>query len=353
MHLPPNLVLYRYHIHVTPEARGKKGEQIIRLLLEMPGLVEIRNDLVTDFRSNLISRQKLAQEKSEFLVTYRAEKEDEPSATAQIYTIQIGPTGSLTVAQLTEFLTSTNLQSGCTEKLPIIQALNIVVRHYAKSNSNLAAIGASKTFSLSPNSHTYSLGAGLNAVRGFFSSVRAATSRILVNVNVSHGAFYQGGRLRELILSYYQAHGTKAALLERFLHKIRVKVIHLPERKNQAGDVIPRIKTIAGLARIHDGRDREHPPEVKSHGAGPEDVRFFLEEKATAPPSQKAGKTEGSKKGPPGKNQKGAAGSSKKGTSGGRPSDLGGTAGRMISVYDFFLQSKCVFRCLLVSFDVV
>ena len=322
------LVLYRYHINVDPEVKGMKGEQIIRLLLEMPTLAEFKGDLVTDFKSTLISRKKLPQETLHFDVTYRAEKEDEPSPKAKTYRIQVGFTNTLTVAQLTEFLTSTRLTLGCSEKLPIMQALNIIVRHFAKSNSNLIAIGSSKTFSLSSNSAQKTLGDGLTALRGFFSSVRVATSRILVNVNVSHGAFYQAIRLDDLLLTFKPEDRKNYPKLKKFLSKVRVKLIHLPEKKNKAGEVIPKLRSISGLASMHDGLSLDHPPKVAKFGAGPRDVKFF--ERSDAPPTGNGGKT----------------GSSKKGAKGGKPSAPSSSAGGYISVEEYFVRSKCAFRCV-------
>lgn len=321
---PLDLVLYRYHIDIIPEVKGKKREQVVRLLLEMPGLVEFTRDLVTDFKSNLISRKQLKAETSEFQVPYRAEKEDEPSPKAKTYQITLKSIGTLTVAQLTEFLTSTNLHLGCTEKLPIIQALNILVRHYAKLNSNLATIGSSKTFSLSPDSAKADLRGGLMAIRGFFSSVRVATSRILININVSHGAFYNAVRLDQLIQNWLSIYGKNYWKLGKFLSKLRVNMIHLGEKKNKAGEPIPRIKTISGLATTNDGRQLEHPPKVQQLGAGPKDVEFFLE---TLPTSSdpNSGKNKGTKQG-------------KKGGGAGAQSL---SAGKYISVYDYFNIRKC------------
>lgn len=327
---PLKLVLYRYHVVITPVVAGRKLEQIIRLLLEMSELVKFKGDLVTDFKSTLISRQDLKIGESEFQIPYRAEKEDEASPRAKTYQIRLQPTGTLSVAQLTEFLTSTDLQLGCTEKLPIIQALNILVRHYAKSHSDLAAIGSAKTFSLRSGSNL-GLGGGLTALRGFFSSVRVATCRILVNVNISHGAFYDAIPLDQLIQRYRQANrGNYYDKLLSFLCKVRVKVTHLPERKNKFGEPIPKSKTISGFATKNDGHGLEHRPRVKHFGAGPGDVEFFLD-KLPASSDRNGGKTGGAKKG----NKKG-----------GPPGAQDLAAGNYVSVLNFFKQSKC--PCLFV-----
>ena len=333
----PNLLLHRYHVNVQPEAAGKKLSQIIRLVLELPEYREFRNDIVTDFKSTLVSRRRLSPNTAGTSIQYRAEREDEPRAKAPTYRIRVEETGTLTVAELTDHLTSTNVNTAYADKLPILQALNIFLGHYAKSSPTVASVGSSKSFSLSQNSPSRDLGAGLTALRGFFSSVRVATCRILINVNVSHGAFYDAVPLEQLINRYGSAHGFNRVKLQAFLKRVRVRVTHLGEKKNKAGESIPRVKTIFGLATQNDGYKLDHPPRVSRFGAGPKEVEFFLSDSSGAPSSSsqsQAAATPGSKK--KGKGKKG--GESSQGPGQGPGQDQGG---RYISVYDFFKTGIC------------
>lgn len=315
----PEIILHRYDISVAPAAVGKKLIQIIRLVLEE--LMPHKDDIVTDFKSTLLCRKKLDDQT--IIIQYRAEGEDEPRARATQYTVQLRLTNVLAVSELTEFLTSTNLSAQYDEKLPMIQAFNIFLNHYSKSSGNLITIGSSKAFSLDQRSDKWDLGSGLTAVRGFFASVRAATARVLVNVNVSHGAFYQEGPLDQIILRFGSQRGLFR--LEAFLKRLRVQTTHLKEKTNKKGVVIPRIKTIHGLANKNDGHSGlAHPPRVKAFGAGPRDVEFWLD----AVPQQ------GSSPAPAGP-AKGRKGGSKAKA---LPSASGG---RYISVYDFFAESEC------------
>ncbi|OTB10649.1 hypothetical protein K445DRAFT_322772 [Daldinia sp. EC12] len=316
----PKLVLYRYDIaEVNPTVAGKKKVQVIRLLLETSELSAFKNDIVTDFKSTLISRQKF--EDQNIVVTYRGEGEDEPPENPRQYTVKIQFTNVLSISALNDFINSTNFSDSYNDKLPTIQGINIFLNHYAKSTGNLATIGSSKTFSLSENSDTYDLGGCLVAMRGFFASVRAATARILVNVNVSHGAFYPEGPLDQLITKFGSYRGL--VKLERFLKTIRVKTTHLKERRNKSGKVIERTKTIWGLANKNDGYNSPHPPIVRSYGAGAKDVQFWLEEK---PSSKSTSDTT-----PAGK---------KKGGKGPKPQGKpAATGGKYISVYDHFLTT--------------
>jgi len=340
------LLLYRYNITVTPAAVGKKLNQIVRLLLQEPDFAEVQKDLVSDFKTTLVSRQKLPD--AEKSIPYRAEGEDTPRTNATQYNVRVQHVGTHAAAEFMEYLTSTNLSACYDDKLPMIQALNIFLNHYSKTAPDLATLGSTKTFSIDKSAATCNLGTGLSAVRGFFASVRAATGRLLVNVNVSHAAFYQAGPLVGLIGHFNPASKKK---LQTFLKMLRIKTTHLKEKKNKSGEVIPRVKTILALAAPSDGRGLAHPPRVSDFGAGPKDVEFWLESPAVAGGASTSGQQTGGKgkktpeKGtqagtptpPHGTGGKGKKSQDKGGKPGGAPGSSG--AGRYISVYDFFLTT--------------
>lgn len=329
----PKLLLYRYNVAVEPAATGKKLSQLIRLLLGLPGYAEHRDRIVTDFKSTLVSRQRLDLDTAESVVQYRAEGEDAPLPNAQSYRFRVEETGTLPVADLIDYLSSTNVSTNYTEKLPMLQALNIFLGHYAKANPDIATVGSSKSFSLSQDTPRWDLGAGLSALRGFFSSVRLATCRILVNVNVSHGAFYDPVPLVQLMGK--SGLGNNPIKLQSFLKRVRVKTTHLEEKRNKAGVTIPRVKTIFALANKTDGASLEHRPRVQRFAAGPKEVEFFLNDSSGAPSSSSAapgaGKAGAKKKG------KGPKG----GGSGKDPGPSSSQGGKYISVYEFFRTGKC------------
>ena len=75
----PNLVLYRYAIDVRPTVSGRKLAQIVRLVLETPEVTSMAANLVTDYKSTIISRERLPLANSAIIVPvlYRSELEDE------------------------------------------------------------------------------------------------------------------------------------------------------------------------------------------------------------------------------------------------------------------------------------
>ncbi|KAF4944941.1 hypothetical protein FGADI_12323 [Fusarium gaditjirri] len=276
--LPSNLTLHRYHIQISPVAVGKKHFRVVQLLLQAPEFATQQGDIATDFRFTLVSKTKFSQDEVLVEVPYRSEGEDEPTARATVYKVRVQYTKTLNIGELVNYLNSTSLSQSLVDKQELTQALNIFLNHYAKSAKNLVTIGSTKSFSLSSNAARGDIGSGLEIIRGFFSSVRIATCRILVNINLSHGAFYHAVPLQGLMKTY----GLHSAImLERFLKLVRIQTTHLPKKRNKANEVIPRVKTIFGLARKDDGHGLAHPPRVRQHGAGAKDVEFWLDGEAS------------------------------------------------------------------------
>lgn len=263
--IDPKLVLYQYRIRVQPQAVGRKLTRIIELFLQQPQSIARSDSICSDFKSTLFSRFLLDDGFTACNIVYRSEFETEPAQRATVYHVRLEHTKTLPVRRLLEFLTTTNLPTTFDEKDALIQALNIFLNHYAKSQSNLVTIG-SKTFP--KDAVGRDLGGGLMAIRGFFSSVRAATGRILVNVNVCCSAFYRPGPLVSLIA----AHGLQDKYqLEKLLKGARVKTIHTGT---------PSIRTISALASLSDGQGSNQPrPKVPEFGAGPIQVQFWFQEK--------------------------------------------------------------------------
>ncbi|KAJ9412988.1 hypothetical protein QL093DRAFT_2525470, partial [Fusarium oxysporum] len=213
-----------------PVAVGKKHFRVVQLLLQAPEFAAQQGDIATDFRFTLVSKTKFSQD--EVLV-------------------------EVPIAQKVK----TNRLLG----LP-----------YTRTSSQL---DRQRAFLSAVTQQEETSAPVWKIIRGFFSSVRVATCRILVNINVSHGAFYHAVPLPELMKSY-GLHNT--VMLERFLKLVRIQTTHLPEKRNKANEVVPRVKTIFGLARKDDGHGLAHPPRVRQHGAGAKDVEFWLDGEASS-----------------------------------------------------------------------
>ncbi|KJK73539.1 hypothetical protein H634G_11210 [Metarhizium anisopliae BRIP 53293] len=292
----PDVLLYRYSIEVMsgegkkPPA-GRKAKRIIQIFLtdHFPSQAD---KVASDFKSNLISIVELDIDKGEYKVQYRAEGEDGAQSNATPYLVRIQYTGALTVCELTRELTSTSLGGLFGSKEEILQALNIVMGYHAKVDGHVASIGTSRHFSLNSD-EKISIAGGLQILRGFFCSGRVATSRILLNIQVKHGAFYDDCPLDILATQFMAVNNPSLQKLAAFLTNLSVNATHIV-KTNRQGDVIKRIKMITGLATQMDGRDNQHPPRIGGFGAGPKDVEFFLAG-SLSPPKRAEGHKKGKK----------------------------------------------------------
>ncbi|CAG8976256.1 hypothetical protein HYALB_00009431 [Hymenoscyphus albidus] len=288
--VPKDMAVTRYNIEFLPEAKGRKLGRLFELLLEMP---EFAGDITTDMKSMVISKQALQiPDGWTTEIKYRADGEDEPLERASTYTVRAVAPISVSVADFQKHLCEVNPGPKFELRSDFIQVLNIIFNHHPQAQDDLVTAGRNPFFALSrqqTNAHNITvLGGGLESLRGFYQSVRPATGGLLLNVNVSHGVFLQPDRLDVLFPKLGSGDKT---ILGKKLKLIRVRLTHLPPKKDKkSGKEIWRVKTIFGLARPHDGRGEEHPPQVRGLGAGPKEVKFWLANRAPAKDAKPAAK---------------------------------------------------------------
>nr|POF12669.1 protein argonaute 18 [Quercus suber] len=303
-----DLTVFRYAVKVTrnsKEASKALAKRVIQLLIE-DHLKDMKIDAVSDFRSTLITRQRLDGD-LKFDVVYRAELETEPEDDAPQFQVALEHTGTLNMSELVNSTTSTSVGTSLSQSQELLQALNIIIGHASRTDPNTVTSGRNTRVSTAADQPRISLQGGLDALRAFVFSARAATERVLVNVQVKNLPFIISGPLTDLVVAFRNAGGARSAL-SLFLRLVSVQVTHI-QRRGKSGNVVPRYKTIISLARRGDGRGLPHPPKVPEDGAGAKKVEFWLEEPKPA-----------------------AEGSSKK--KGKQKATAGG--GRYISVFDFF-----------------
>ncbi|OAT14109.1 RNA interference and silencing protein, variant [Blastomyces gilchristii SLH14081] len=197
-----------------------------------------------------------------------------------MYTLKVTRTGTLQVSALVDYLSSTSANAVFGGKEEVIQALNVVMGYYPKDSEHIANVGTNKHFFINPpDVEKWDLTGGLEVLRGFFGSVRAATARILLNVQISNVAVFAEGPLPRVMMSFFQSYGHSMGKLDRFLKSVRVQLTHMKKVGSDGREVLP-IKTILGVATIDDGRGMKNKPRVQRVGAGPKDVTFYKEPNA-------------------------------------------------------------------------
>jgi eukaryotic translation initiation factor 2C len=334
---PPELSLTRYNVEVSPEAKGRKLARIFQLFLGLPDFAGEK--IATEWKSFIVSPKPLKiQDGFTVQIPYIADGEDEPLERATVYTVRVVAPLSFSVSAMVTYLASVNSSPSYVQKAETVQVLNAVFGHHPQAQAGVVSIGQNRHYSLDrnqANQHNIKvLGGGLEALRGFFQSVRPATGGLLLNVNVTHGVFLQPGPLSNL----FPLLGTGNKItLNKKMKLMRVKITHLDVKKSKITNIeIPRIKTIFGLAQPQDGRTLSHPPQIQAYGAGPKGVKFYLNE--IPPAAAAAGAKPPAPKGK--KSPKGPGGS---GGSGGLPSN------QYITVFDYFRISTFHLTQLLTS----
>lgn len=119
----------------------------------------------------------------------------------------------------------------------IVQLLNIIISKPCRDNVSVSTGGQNSFFPLQDHNcfSQVDLGGGLSAYRGFFSSVRYSVGRVLVNVNVANGAFFNALPLRNLIAAICGSNPTPSkrdilAKVEPVISRLKVLTRYMKPR---------------------------------------------------------------------------------------------------------------------------
>ena len=219
--------------------------------------------IATDWRSIIISTKELDFGTEARMVRivryYEAEETGPPSSNATVGTrnnptVTIDKGDTLAVQDLVDFITSLDGRAQDENNKNIVHALNIVMARHPAFTPGVAVYNSkNKFFPPQQPAQGSNLGEGLVALYGFYASVRTATSRLLLNVNSISAAFYQNGKLRDLMDQYCPAPRRAGweVKMERFLKGLRVELTHLPAKTKDGKLISPMFKkkVIYGLGR--------------------------------------------------------------------------------------------------------
>jgi hypothetical protein len=256
----PNTDLYRYSVTFQPENDIPKARKrrLIELLLQAVPFKGL--PIATDWAQSLISPAKIpikgekkkdakgierAQDKYK-LEWYPADGEPMPAATPDdtdrvkaarrrnTHDALVVEVGTVSISDLLDDVSTP--ESNYSLKLETIQALNVLMTHGPSSESNVTTAGGNKfyPFGAHPQLQMADLGSGLQALRGYFTSVRTSVNRILVNVNVATGAFYKSGPLLDVMREFTggppPANDGQYRKLAAFVRLLKIETNYLPER---------------------------------------------------------------------------------------------------------------------------
>jgi len=166
------------------------------------------------------------------------------------------------LADLLNYLRRTQQGQQYQGRADIVQLLNIIIGKPGNDSSLISAGSRNAFFPVRGHEQFSSkdLGGGLSAYRGFFSSVRYSVGRILINLNVANGVFFNDGPLRQLVAGLCNGRNPPASdmrSLERaepLIRHLKVSTKYLRPRDAQ-GKVVPgkpallKVKTLQRFSR--------------------------------------------------------------------------------------------------------
>ncbi|KAI1467708.1 Piwi-domain-containing protein [Daldinia caldariorum] len=277
-----NSNLHFHHISFLDKAREPTGIKLARVVKLLIG-DQLRRpfDVVTDFAKTIISYEKLPE--GSFTVPYYDEDSTQAGEHNTVnYIVKIEHEETLSTEDLVEYLRDPRRPVAKESLARIVQALNIFINYYPQDSEGYATIGSSRSFPLTQEDVT-SLQLGCVARKGFYSSIQPATSRILININVTHGIFHKREGLSEIISGFIAKSGKSLACLRKLAASLKGIRIEYSYLKDKAGKSIRRAKTIFDLASQKDGAadtdvtGSQKRPEVSRYGARADEVKFWYE----------------------------------------------------------------------------
>ncbi|PCH37525.1 argonaute-like protein [Wolfiporia cocos MD-104 SS10] len=230
----PKGPLHEYDVSIQPAVTIKRVKRRIFQLAEQTRDWEqagMRGRVAHDHSAKLISCFKLPQP-LEIKIVFTEEEDEQVKSQDpkkkkkdKEYTMTIKYTQPIETQSLLRYLAG-DRQYRDYDIMPVISALNLVLAaHPNRSTGAGVMVGRNKFFHPSTEFPPRPIGGGLEAWRGFYSSVRPAHAQLMVNVNVCTTAFYTPGNLMDQIVEFERAsHGAR---MNAFVKGVRVKTTHL------------------------------------------------------------------------------------------------------------------------------
>ncbi|KAF7968003.1 hypothetical protein HWV62_32204 [Athelia sp. TMB] len=232
----PKGPLSEYDVGIMPKA----GTAIKRMKRRIWQLAEQTADwqaagmkgwVAHDHSAKLIAGKKLPQPLV-IRVPFYEEEQDGPKkdGTGKEYILTIKYIQDIETLSLVSYL-SGDPQFKNYDTLPVTAALNLILAAFPNraTQGGGVLVGRNRFFFPSTTSPPVPLGGGLEAWKGFYSSIRPAFNQLMVNVNVCTTAFYSPGNLADALTSFRRmSFGGKP---NAFVKGLRVSATHLGYRK--------------------------------------------------------------------------------------------------------------------------
>ncbi|KAG8713009.1 hypothetical protein FRC11_013600, partial [Ceratobasidium sp. 423] len=176
--------IFDYDISIEPDTSIKRlMKRILHLMMTSTEFASYAAFAAHDNRNRLVSMKELpltgVAQVFSIPITYFEEGEDGPDDKSKTYRISLKPTSVHDTTEMTKYIAGAE-GYGSFDPQPMLSAFNILLSKYPSQHGVM--VGRNKWFF--PSLHQSSdLGLGLEAFRGYYSSVRPSFQQLMVNVN--------------------------------------------------------------------------------------------------------------------------------------------------------------------------
>ncbi|KAJ4481136.1 argonaute-like protein [Lentinula aciculospora] len=229
----PKGPLYEYNVTISPAA-GTAPKRVKRRIFQLAEQTTdwirqgLAGSVAHDYSSKLIAAMKLPDPLTIRVAFYEEGEPGPPAQGGKVYTLDIKFIQDIDTSSLLQHLAG-KPQYKDYDIMPIVSALNLILyAHPSRPNHGGVMVGGNKFFW--PGASPLPLGGGVEAMRGFFSSVRPSYNQLMVNVNVCTTAFYQADNLANALQIFLAS--SFGAQPTAFVKGLRVRTLHLGYRKS-------------------------------------------------------------------------------------------------------------------------
>ncbi|KAF8655729.1 hypothetical protein AX16_002966 [Volvariella volvacea WC 439] len=228
----PKTTFFEYDIQIAPQ-QGITNKHVKRRIFQLVEATPdwtrlgLKGNVAHDHSAKLVASKQLPQP-IDITFPYWDENDNGPTENSKEYTMTIKYIQPIDTEGLINYMQG-NQKYRDFDVAPAIAALNLILAAYPSGTGRGIIVGRNKFFFKSPQAIPADLGGGLEAWRGFFSSVRPTFNQLAVNVNVCTTAFYREGELSDVVEAYYRMNGS--AKLHSFLKGLRIQLKHLNNRR--------------------------------------------------------------------------------------------------------------------------
>ncbi|KAI0321511.1 argonaute-like protein [Amylostereum chailletii] len=225
----PKAPLHEYDVSITPStntAVKRVRRRIFELAERTPEWASkgLRGNVAHDWAAKLIAAKPLEQPLTIKILLTDDDDEVVTDDTKE-YILTIKYIQPIETGNLLKYLEG-NPQHRNFDITPVVAALNLVL----SSHASHGGINVGKNRFFFPSAMPpVSIGGGLEAWKGFYSSVRPSFKQLMVNVNVCTTAFYSEGNLADGMFTFQNA--SFGARMSAFVKGVRVRTEHLGYKK--------------------------------------------------------------------------------------------------------------------------